>query len=118
MGWKVRLTEPSANAMTYAARTRQDHQVAEQPNPKHYEDIEQLVDGMYPIVGEETIYVPHTHLDALLDTMILALFTMPMRSPSDPIGSGSQRAKLNAQKLKLTKHLASDAVTRLSTVTS
>ena len=116
MGWEVRLTESSAKAMTYAVRTRICHFRSAPEILAKFEPLDELLEALYPVVGEEVIEVPYSLLNELLDVMILALHTMPKRSYRAPPGTGNQRGRLNAQKIALVKHLASDAVTRLSVV--
>lgn len=124
MSYEIKLSDRSFEAMLYAARSRLKPILSKEPDPPtteyiaQYELIENRIDRAYPVVGVETIRFPHTHLNALLDVMILALHVMD-KNVGDRYGfqrCGERRA-LDTQKRALVKHLAGDAITRLAGLT-
>jgi hypothetical protein len=116
MSYEVKLSDRSFEAMIYAARTRMERGHGEIAK---YERIAARLDRAYPLVGVETIRFPHTHLNELLDVMILALLSMNKTiggyyTLSEPC---KQRRSLANQKRELVKYLESDAITRLAGLT-
>jgi hypothetical protein len=124
-GYKLDFDDKIFDSMLYAVRTRvgplaKGVQISAEYIDK-YTLIEQRIDRAYPVIGVEAIRFPHTHLNQLLDVMILALHSMNKNNPRGVYGSPgytcASRRSLNTQKLTLVKFLASDVVTRMASLT-
>ena len=118
-GYPIKLQDRSFESMIYAARSRMQHiQISDHPSHAiyvaEYELIEDRINRAYPIIGVETVRFPHTHLNALLDVMILAIHSMPNMTGDRFVTTCAHKRALMKQKRALIKHQASDVVTRMA----